>query len=328
LNADAAVPAGAPVEGPPAATAPGKQLLSGEYAVIHGAPAVVAAVNRRALAWLEPPPRGESPLLAAAREAVAELLGEVDGASLPPVRVETPGFSRRGRKLGLGSSAAVVTAACGALLAARGRDTAACRAEVFAAAMKAHLRSQGGRGSGADVAASVYGGLLVYRMGEPPIPAPAQGLQVIFVWTETTASTVNLVAAVEELARKNPRSHEERLGDLRALAGDLAAAWLAADHGAIISLTAAYGEAMERLGRAARAVIVPPIMARISRLARRHDGAAKPSGAGGGDTAVAVFPSPERAAAFTADCRATGLPVLDLDVGEPGLWTAREPAPG
>jgi phosphomevalonate kinase len=173
-----------------------------------------------------------------------------------------------------------------------------------------------------DVAASTFGGVLVYRMGEPPVPVPAGLPPVVFVWTETAASTVGLVAAIEDFGRRDPLSHRERIGELCALAAELAAAWLAGERGAILALTGAYGEAMERLGRAARAPIVPPAIARLSRLARQHAGTAKPSGAGGGDTAMAVFPDEERARAFERDCRAIGLQLLDLGVGAPGLWTA------
>ncbi|HUT78148.1 MAG TPA: hypothetical protein VM285_10700 [Polyangia bacterium] len=310
-------------ESPPAATAPGKQLLSGEYAVLHGAPAVVAAVDRRAFAWLEAPTGGVSPLVAAAREETARSLGETDVEALPPVRVETRGFSRRGRKLGLGSSAAVVTAACGALFAARGRGASTSREEIFRAALAAHRRAQGGRGSGVDIAASIFGGVLVYRMGETPLAVPAQGPPVVFVWTETPASTVSLVAAVEALAQSNPAAHRSRIAELCGLADELAAAWLAGDHLSILTLTGDYGKSMERLGQALRLPVVPVVIARLARLAERHGGAAKPSGAGGGDTAVAVFPDPERAAAFAADCRTIGLSPLDLRVGAPGLWTAQ-----
>jgi phosphomevalonate kinase len=319
------MPSGPPPEPPPAATAPGKQLLAGEYAVLHGAPAVVAAVDRRAFAWLEPPHGGASPLVAAAREETARALGEADAAALPPVRVETRGFSRRGRKLGLGSSAAVVTAACGALFAARGRGASASREEIFRAALGAHRLVQGGRGSGVDVAASVFGGVLVYRMGEAPIPVPAEGPPAVFVWTETPASTVGLVAAVEGLARSSPAVHQRRLAELCGLADELAAAWLAGDRQGILTLTGDYGKSMERLGQALRLPVVPVAIARLARLAERHGGAAKPSGAGGGDTAVAVFPDEERAAAFAADCRTVGLVILDLQVGAPGLRTAEQP---
>ncbi len=307
---------------PPVAHAPGKLLLSGEYAVLHGAPAVVAAVDRRARAWLEPPVRGPSSLVAAAREAVASAFGEDDPDTLPQVRVETRGFSKRGRKLGLGSSAAVVTAACGALFAARGRGASACREEIFRAALDAHCRAQGGRGSGVDVAASTFGGVIVYTIGEVPVPVRATPPPVVFVWTETAASTVSLVAAVEELAVRAPAVHRECMDELRRLADELAAAWLCADPAAIVARSDDYGAVMERLGKAARAPIVPPAIARLARLARRHGGAAKPSGAGGGDTAMAVFPDGERASAFAADCRTIGLVLLDLGVGAPGLWTA------
>ena len=40
------------------ATAPGKLILTGEYAVLDGAPAVVVAVDRRAVARRNATPRG------------------------------------------------------------------------------------------------------------------------------------------------------------------------------------------------------------------------------------------------------------------------------
>ena len=43
-------------------------------------------------------------------------------------------------------------------------------------------------------------------------------------------------------------------------------------------------------------------LARIIELARLHGGAAKASGAGGGDCAIAVFPTPLAQAAFEHTC--------------------------
>src|SRR5690606_31073325 len=49
-----------------------------------------------------------------------------------------------------------------------------------------------------------------------------------------------------------------------------------------------------------------PEIEALARLARERGGAAKPSGAGGGDVVVALFPDPDRIADFRAAARAAG----------------------
>ena len=56
-----------------------------------------------------------------------------------------------GRKLGIGTSAAVCAALCAALLARCGSELA-----TFPIALAAHRSAQGGRGSGIDVARVVH----------------------------------------------------------------------------------------------------------------------------------------------------------------------------
>ena len=61
------------------ASAPGKLMLTGEYAVIEGAPSIMIAVDRRAVARRNAVPRGSSPFLL----AVAQEIAERRGASSP-----------------------------------------------------------------------------------------------------------------------------------------------------------------------------------------------------------------------------------------------------
>ena len=70
-------------------------------------------------------------------------------------------FSTTGarHKLGLGSSAALTVALAGAIHAHAGRG-----APVAGRLIAAHRRMQGGRGSGLDVAASLTGGAIGYRL--------------------------------------------------------------------------------------------------------------------------------------------------------------------
>src|SRR5215475_12396316 len=63
------------------ATAPGKLILTGEYAVLDGASAVVVAVDRRAVARRNATPRGSSPFLVAVAEEIAARRGADDPAA-------------------------------------------------------------------------------------------------------------------------------------------------------------------------------------------------------------------------------------------------------
>src|SRR4249920_3072469 len=106
-----------------AVSAPGKLFLIGEYAVLHGYHAVVAAVDRRVTGRFVPEAAPATPLVENVVEAVRAYLVE-DGASPPagaPV-LDSRALSSNAGKLGLGSSAAVAAAGVGAMLEASGCD--------------------------------------------------------------------------------------------------------------------------------------------------------------------------------------------------------------
>jgi len=69
-------------------------------------------------------------------------------------------------------------------------------------------------------------------------------------------------------------------------------------------------DALARLGDAAGAPIVTPLDERVAEVARRHGGAAKPSGAGGGELAVVFALGEEALAAALAECGRRGAPPL------------------
>jgi phosphomevalonate kinase len=169
------------------------------------------------------------------------------------------------------------------------------------------------------VAAAVLGGTIAFTRDERPTPLTLRGVSLAFVWSGRPASTVGLLDRVDALARRAPAEHRALLAELTAVAAELAAAYRDADATAIVGGTAAYGAALARLGRAASAPIVTSAHQRIAELARRAGGAAKPSGAGGGDMAVAVFGEPAARAAFLERCREHGLAPFELAPEAPGL---------
>jgi phosphomevalonate kinase len=91
------------------------------------------------------------------------------------------------------------------------------------------------------------------------------------------------------------------------------------DGSQIVAAAGAYGSTMGRLGKAAEVSIMTSELQTIADLAARHGGAAKPSGAGGGDVAIAFFTSESDAVRFDAACRANALDLLDLGLGAPGV---------
>jgi phosphomevalonate kinase len=200
-----------------------------------------------------------------------------------------------GRKLGLGSSAATIVASLGARAVSRGEDPrhAPVRAEIFRVARETHAREQSG-GSGVDVAASVFGGMLRYELGDkgPRIRViePPSQLVLEAYWSGTSARTSDLRARVDKLYARSPKS--EAFTTLRDVADEAAASIQQGDARAFVERAAAFGRALGVLGHAADAPIVPAAFAELSRLAEEEQAAFLPSGAGGGDVAVWLGTAP------------------------------------
>lgn len=310
------------------ALAPGKAILCGEYAVLHGAPAIAVATDRAVRAWISPGAGTPvSPFVLAALEEVARALDEEgrpagDLLQSGAVGVDSSALYEGANKLGLGSSAAVTVAVVGAALARAGVELVDLR-RVFALADRAHAAAQGTRGSGIDVATSVYGGALRFQRKNgsaevAPVELPAE-LRLTFVFTGKSASTPELIGRVKALAESEPDRHEAAISRLTFQAHAFAAAVADRDAASLVRAAGAYGEAMQALGEAAGCEIVTREHAQLAELARRHGGAAKPSGAGGGDLGVAFTVGAEATSALRRDLHAAGLAPLPISAPASGL---------
>ena len=139
-------------------------------------------------------------------------------------------MSGAGGKLGLGSSAAAAAVAVGATLLAGGHDPEAEPAVSFAMADRAHRDAQGGRGSGADVAAAVYGGIIAYRRSEHA-PAgirelsPLPGLEIVVFHAGAPHATVDAIRAVEALAARDRPRYERHIAAISGAADAFLTAW-------------------------------------------------------------------------------------------------------
>ena len=307
-------------------TAPGKLFFAGEYGVLHGGTAVVAAVDRRVVARFVQGAAASTPVVAEAIAAVRAHC-QATGASLPDgaPEIDSAALSDAGRKLGLGSSAAVAAAAVAVLLEAAGLNVEAERSLVFTLAERAHRASQGGRGSGADVAAAVLGGVIAYTRpeggGAPSIRplVPPTHLTPVVVSTGTPSATVGHVTAVERLAARDPETHARRLREIRGAADAFLQGYEAGDGPGLLQAVGAAHQALAALGRDADLPIVTPALEAAAKLARELGGAAKPSGAGGGDVGVAFFFDPDAAEAFRSRVAPLNLQILSIITGARGL---------
>lgn len=288
--------------------APGKVVLLGEYAVLDGAPALVAAVSQGVRCTVRPSPeliietpgtndRFVRPALTAARAPAARYRFEAH----PPLE---------GPKLGLGSSAAATVVAVLTALSQRGPTPSA--EALHALAYRVHREVQGS-GSGLDIAASSHGGVIQVQSGEVrPQPLPALPIEII-----ATGHPASTGPRVERYLRWADRSDFVRqsieIADLFATEP-------------VHALRCA-GELLVSMARTTGIDYLTAELAEISAIAESCGGAAKPSGAGGGDIAVAVLPDPQARATFRARCADRGLPPLDLTIAPGARRLDSEPRP-
>jgi phosphomevalonate kinase len=320
------------------ARAPGKLVALGEYAVLEGAPALVLAIDRYAVATLEPSGDAECHL----RTRMAEQgdrsfpLGSASGVALidtvtgpapaaPPWSgmLDSSAFFEGDLKLGLGSSAAALCAWAGvwAAYVARGSqrpDTS------LAALVGLHRAFQGGRGSGIDVGASLTGGVVEFRLDvarAPQVGSVRLPNSVGFagIFAGRSASTPEFVAHFRAFQAARPGEAAALLRRLSATAeaGCAAARGGAAD--AFVEAIADYGRGLACLGEAIGADIVTAEHRQIGEHARRHGVAYKVSGAGGGDLGLACALDNGALDAFKASVRERGFRVIELGLAERGL---------
>lgn len=295
--------------------APGKLVLTGAYAVLEGAPAIVVATSRGAFT------DGDRTAPTATPEVAAAL-----GDAAPAPHADASSLFVGARKLGLGASASILVASIGVREAERGADLSRpdVRAAIFARAREAHAAAQGG-GSGVDVAASVYGGVLEYTLsGHRAVKLPT-GMRLTVFACGTSARTSELRAFVDRLAESSPDLHRSRMGELGEIARYASRAVASDDRAAFLDAVRNTYGALARLGAAASAPIVPAGWEALGDAATTEGAAFCVSGAGGGDVAAFVGVAPP-SRAFLAQARTQGLFVLDVDVDEKGVRVVSQPS--
>ena len=309
------------------ASAPGKLVVSGEYAVLAGAPALVAAVDRRVTCTLSARDAGgwrfastgfeddselsRAVVFDAAADTVAGIARRAFGTGDAPenlhVAIDSSPCYVDGTKLGVGSSAAMVTAVATAFGVLGGN--APRLAELY----EFHADYQGG-GSGLDVAAAVTGGVIRFQdRAITPVGLP-RGIHLSFVFTGAGTRTTDLLSTFDGWRQRGATAPLERLA---AAAREVVDCTANAD--AFVDALGEYADVLERFDQAARIGILGPGHRHARELAAQVGIVYKPCGAGGGDTGIGVATDPAAIAAFERQASAARLVVLPMEISGDGV---------
>ena len=319
---------------PCSASAPGKLLILGEYAVLGGGSGIGTAVEPRARVRIEPARGGRGSVRAPGltEEAAAfrldgaelrwcdpgsgEAFAIVDAvfAELAPYNaqpfdalLDTQEFRRDRSKLGFGSSAALAVALDAALAAATGA------APDMQRAVRAHRRFQGGRGSGADVAISSTGGHCVTdtRAAGLTVESVDWPAGLLWRWIDTgqPASTPAMIGRFER-ARSGSAAFRHRFDALNGLAAEAVTHWKTGVAQETLGAIDAFAEALHALDREGSLGVYSNGHGTLRRIGRENGVVCKPSGAGGGDLAIAFASDPAALSAFSARAVDAGFRVV------------------
>jgi phosphomevalonate kinase len=298
------------------ASAPGKTVLSGEYAVLQGSPAISMAIDCRARVTVESTEADFHSVVSPGIAAVASfrctergniewlddkranpdqaLLEHVWRAAraLPAqgllLTLDTRRFfdPESSLKLGFGSSSALA-AALTAALARTGSAGVAAGRDVCELAMQAHSGFQGGRGSGVDVATAITGGVIAFAMRpRQRIEALSwpRGLNFSLLWSGKPASTAERLKELEHFERgRAARTAAAKLGDA---SRNVLAAWQKQEVTTVLESLQAYTAALRRFSIEHRLGVFDAGHQELCEVADDLGLVYKPCGAGGGDIGI------------------------------------------
>ncbi len=275
-------------------SAPGSIMLMGEHAVLYGYRAIACAVDKYMQVSLQPRQDRDVVIHSALSEYQSNLdqLEPDDQLTfvLYAVRQVSEelefGFeltitSEFSHTVGLGSSAAVTAAVVAALAAYVGEVLD--KAALFERAL-AVVHGVQGRGSGTDLAASVYGGLIAYTV-EPRQVESLPGLPPIsLVYTGYKTRTPDVLAIVADKAAHQPDIYQSLYQLMHTVSTKAEAAINLENWEALGELMNIYQGLMEALG------VNDATLADIIYQLRTASGiqGAKISGSGLGDCVVAL----------------------------------------
>lgn len=311
-------------------SSPGKLVLFGEHAVLHGKPCIVTAIDQRMFVKIKRTNKdisvkssqmGINKYVISLKELkkkhpkeIRFVLKSIENffekyKIKSGLKVETT--SEFSSKIGFGTSAAVTVSTIKALDELF--KTNMEEKDIFELAYKTVLDIQG-LGSGVDIAASTYGGTLYYKNGGEVIkPIKTNKIPLVIGYTGIKADTTKLVKKVSILKKRYPSLVNPIFDLLEKINKEARKAMSKKDYKRL-------GELMNfNQGLLSAAKVSCIELERLINAAREAGAyGAKLSGAGGGDCMVAVVENRKRYDVEKAIRRAGGT-VIKANLGAEGV---------
>lgn len=297
------------------ASAPGSLMLLGEHAVLHGFRALVCAINRRITVRLLPTTEHSLKIVSRLGDYHFPLDHLVDHPGLrfvlQVVRQHideiSSGFelkidSEFSADIGFGSSAAVTVATHAAVMKWI-NEAEPAKERLFTQSLET-VRAVQGRGSGADLAASVFGGMVAYTTA-PTFQPLAICIPLTAVYCGYKTPTPEVILKVEQLRAEHPQQYERIFSEMDAGAANAIECLRKHDLPGFGTILNHNQQLMDEMG-----VNTPELQEIVDALQAAPDVfGAKISGSGLGDCAVGIG---------VADLKECDYPVHHLEVSPTG----------
>lgn len=361
-------------------SAPGKLFISGEWAILEvGNKGLVAAVNNRVRVSIEAAKEisvtaeefgihnakaayGSGKVLFHGidekQKETLKLIGEALSVSLRYLEEHKTDprtfhlvtnskdtqFEVNGqlKKVGFGSSAAVVVATITAVLDFHGHK--ATKDEIYKLSTIAHYYAQGKVGSAFDVAASTYGGLFVYSRFDPEWLTKkvedgalseivkekwpslvieeldiSKDFHLLVGWTGDSSSTSAMIKQMNEFKAKNKEEYFRLYNRIAGIAKNAIESFKSKKYNDFYLYLIENEDALSKLGEASGVNIETSQLKKLADIAADYGAAGKLSGAGGGDCGIAICFDEVTANNVISAWQDGGLIPLDVTIDRDGV---------
>ena len=328
---------------------PGKIVISGEYAVLDGALAILTTLNQKVNIKIQESDKNHNVYLTSALEGVFPFVTDDDaniiwleadpgayGSLLqhafkilkPVIKeklsiiIDSSEFFRTTKdgtaiKLGIGSSAAVSVGITQALF--QYQEIISSPGNLLTQANIIHQALQGKQGSGIDVTCC-FADQGVIECTKDSVKNQTwsilnwpNGLHLKVLTTSQGASTKRLVTNYKRASNLYPKEFKNSLDQFMDITQNLSHAWKSEDVDQIIGLLTAYDVQIKKLDKIGDIGIYTQVHTEVQNIASRYNVFYKPSGAGGGDIGLAFSSSLDELNNFSDEISTVGWNIGCLD---------------